>query len=88
MDGWKVYFRWLLYTNQDAQIMEGLRTKVADSGTSVNYETRGIYETVNSGAWKTWHDRPHSGTKGGRNKGRSYTIIYAPEAYRKKTAER
>ena len=66
--------------------MEGLRTKASESGTAINSETRGLYETGKSGAWKTWHGSPHVVTKGGINKGRSYTSTYAPGAYRNTTA--
>ena len=68
--------------------MEVLRTKVAESGTAVNYETRGIYETGKSDAWKTWHGSPHYGNKGGRNKCGRYTSTHASGEYIIPTAER
>ena len=68
--------------------MDGLRTKVAYSVTSVNYKTQGRYETGNSDACKKWHGSPHIRAKGGINKGRSYTSIYAPGEYNNTTYER
>ena len=62
--------------------MEGLKTKAAEIGTAVNYETRGSYEIGNISARKTLHRSPHAITKGGRNKGRRYTSTYAPGEYR------
>ena len=63
MDRGKACFIWLMYTNQDARVMEGLRTKVAEIKTAIKPEIRGSYERGKSGAWKTWHGRPHAGTK-------------------------
>ena len=57
--------------------MEGLRTKASRSVTPINPAAIGCYETVKSDAWKTWHGSPYTGTKGGKNKGRSYTSTYA-----------
>ena len=67
--------------------MYGLRFKADYSVTSIKPETKGIYEVGTSGAWKTWYVSPHASTKGGGNKGRIYTIIYAPGAYRNTKAE-
>ena len=68
--------------------MQGLRTKSEESGRVINPDIRGRYATGKSGVWETWYDSPHAGTKGGRNKSRSYTSTYAPGAYRIKTAKR
>ena len=67
--------------------MEDSSTKEEYSGTYVNSETRGSYETVQSGAWKTWHGGPHVGAKGGGSKGRRYISAYASEVDRNKKAE-
>ena len=56
------------------------------SGTAIKPATRGSYDTVKSGEWKTWHGTPHASNKGGRNKIRSYTSAYEPVAYRNNTA--
>ena len=61
--------------------MEGIRTKAAQSGTAINPAARGSYDTGKSGAWKIWHGSPYAGTKGGRNKGRSYNSTYASGEY-------
>ena len=68
--------------------MDGLRTKEVWSGTSVNYETQGIYEMGNIVSWKTWHGSPHVSTKGGGNKVRIYTSIYVPGKYSNTKAKR
>ena len=54
---------------------------VAQSETYVNSETQGSYDTVKISAWKTWSGSTHDGTKGGGNKGRSYTCTYETGAY-------
>ena len=68
--------------------MEGYRTKLSQRGTALNPAARGIYDTGKIGAWKTWHCGPRVSSKYIVNKGRSYTSINAPEAYRNKTSER
>ena len=62
--------------------------KAEESGTYVNYDTQGRHETGKSGDWKTWHGRPHTGTKGDRNKCIRYTSTYEPGSYRITTAEK
>ena len=78
----------MLYTNQDAKIMEGLRIEAYQIGTSIKTTARGRYETVKSGAWKTWNVNPHVRTKGGVNKDRRYTSTNTPGEYRNTTSER
>ena len=68
--------------------MEGLSTKVEQSVTSVKYETKVSYDTGKSGAWKTWHGRPHASAKGGINKVGGYTSAYSKGTDRNKTDER
>ena len=68
--------------------MEGIRIEVAYSGTAIKPLARGSYETGNSGAWGKWHFIPHARTKGGSNKGRSYTSTDAPGVYINTTAEK
>ena len=68
--------------------MDVLRTKAKESGTSIKPTTGVSDEKGNSGVQKIWHVSPHSDTKGGINKGRSYTSKYAPGVYRNTTAER
>ena len=68
--------------------MEDLRVDTDQSGTPMNPATRGSYQADNSGAWKTWHVRPHASTKGGGNKGRRYTSTYAPGAFKNTKYER
>ena len=77
----------MMKTNQYALSMKGSRTKAEYSGIALKPVARGIYETVNSGAWKTLHVIPHASTKVGGNKSRSYNSIYAPRAYINTTAE-
>ena len=67
--------------------MEGLRIEADYRGTSIKHEARGGYDTGKSGASKTFHGGPHSGTKLGLNKGRIYTSTYAPGSYRNTTSE-
>ena len=78
----------MLQTNQDAQSMEVLRTKETQSVTTVKTASLGSYETVNIGARKTWHGRPHVTDKRGRNKVGSYTSTYTPGADFNKTYQR
>ena len=49
----------ILQTNQDAQSMGVVRTKLAHSGTVVKYAVWGCYEMGNGGAWKIWQGNPH-----------------------------
>ena len=77
----------MLQTNQYSQSMEGSRTKAEYSGIALKPVARGIYETVNSGVWKTLHVIPHTSTKVGGNKIRGYTSAYAPQIDCNKTAE-
>ena len=67
--------------------MQGLRFDIDQIGTAIKPETRGRYEAGKSVAYKTWHVNTHARTKGGRNKGRSYTNTYAPGSYINTTAE-
>ena len=67
--------------------MEGVRTKEAYNGTAFNDETQSIYETNNSGDWKTWYVIPLDDAKGVQNKGRGYTSAYVPGADHNKKAK-
>ena len=70
-----------MQTNQDARIMEGLKTKSAYIETVVKYKESSSYETRKSGAWKTRHGTPNDISKGGGNKFRRYTSTYVTGAY-------
>ena len=65
--------------------MEVYRTKATYSGTALNPEARGCYDTGKIGACKTWHVRRHASTKGGGNKSGGYTSAYAQQKYCKKS---
>ena len=78
----------MMQTNEDTRVMEDSMTKTSLSVTDLKPVARGSYETVKSGAWKTWHDIPHSSTKGVGNKIGGYTSAYAPQSDCNKSAER
>ena len=63
MARWKIFFRWILQTNQDARSIWGLRTKAEYSRTYFKSTARGSYDTGNSGDWKEWHGIPNASTK-------------------------
>ena len=67
--------------------MEGLQIEAYYIGTDINPAAICSYETGNSGAWKTRHISPHSGTKGGGNKGIVYTSTDSQGEYRNTAAE-